>query len=54
MSNIDEALCMHGIIAEWCWECKHKNTSTVKSLLLQENLKIVENLLSWEKKSRTF
>lgn len=45
--------CIHGIIPEWCWECKHKSTTTVKSLLLQENLKIVENLLSWPNKSRT-
>ena len=52
--SFEENECIHGIIPEWCWECKHKSTTTVKSLLLQENLKIVENLLSWEKKSRTF
>lgn len=48
-----DVLCKHDIIAEWCWECKHKKPSTVKSLLLQENLKIVRNLLSWETKTHT-
>lgn len=52
--RFEETVCKHDIIAEWCWECKHESTSTVKSLLLTENLKIVENLLSWETpKSRT-
>lgn len=48
-----DLLCKHEIIAEWCWECKHETKDTVKSLLLIENLKIVENLLSWEIKTRT-
>lgn len=49
----EESLCKHDIIAEWCWECKHDSPSTVKSLLLLENLKIVRNLLSWETRNRT-
>lgn len=46
-------LCIHDIIPEWCWECKHESKDTVKSLLLKENLKIVENLLSWEKRNQS-
>lgn len=46
--------CIHEIIAEWCATCKHMDTPSIKQVLLQENLEIVENLLSWElKKSRT-
>ena len=48
-----QELCIHDIIPEWCWECKYESPSTVKNLLLQENLKVVENLLSWELKTRT-
>lgn len=46
-------LCMHEIVPEWCWECKHESPATVKTLLLQENLRIVRNLLSWETKTHT-
>lgn len=45
--------CKHGIIAEWCWECKHTSTASVKSLLTQENLKIAENFLTWKITNRT-
>lgn len=45
--------CIHGIFPEWCWECKHKSDVTVKSLVKQENLKIVENFNSWPMKPRT-
>lgn len=48
-----QELCKHDIVPEWCWECKYESPSTVKTLLLAENLKIVVNLLSWETKSRT-
>lgn len=41
-------LCIHDIFPEWCFECKHENKGTVKSVLKIENLKIAENLLSWE------
>lgn len=44
-----DGYCVHEIIAEWCWECKHENPTTVKQLLRDENIRIVENLLSWEK-----
>lgn len=50
---IDDALCKHGIISEWCWECKHQSHTTVKTLLKQENLKIVRNFLSWKNPNRT-
>lgn len=39
--------CTHGIIAEWCHDCKHLSKGSVKQVLLNENLAIVENLLSW-------
>lgn len=52
-SAFDEALCKHNIIAEWCWECKHTSTSNLKSLLVQENLKISENFLTWKITNRT-
>lgn len=45
--------CIHDIIAEWCAECKHLDTPSIKQVLLQENLAIVENLLSWPTKTRT-
>lgn len=52
-TNYEDALCKHRIIAEWCWECKHQNTTSVKSLLVQENLKISENFLTWKITNRT-
>lgn len=45
-------LCKHEIIAEWCATCKRMDTPSIKQVLLQENLEIVKNLLSWQK-SRT-
>ena len=50
---MQQELCIHEIFPEWCFECKYESPSTVKSLLLTENLKIVENLLSWEIRTRT-
>ena len=43
----DELLCIHGIIADWCHECKHKDHKSVRVVLHQENLKFVENLDTW-------
>jgi hypothetical protein len=43
--------CRHDIIAEWCATCKRMDTPSIKQVLLQENLAIVENLLSWPTKS---
>jgi hypothetical protein len=45
--------CKHDIIAEWCSDCKRMDTPSIKQVLYQENLEIAENLLSWEKKTRT-
>jgi len=42
--------CKHDIIAEWCAECKRMDSPSIKQVLLQENLSIVRNLLSWESK----
>lgn len=39
--------CKHDIIAEWCHTCKHLNTPSIRQVLLQENLEIMENLLKW-------
>jgi len=43
--------CKHDIIAEWCSECKRMDTPSIKQVLLQENLAILENILSWPTKS---
>lgn len=43
--------CMHDIIAEWCATCKHLDTPSIKQVLLEENLAIMENLLSWPSKN---
>ena len=48
-----QELCIHDIIPEWCWECKHESKDSVKTILRQENLKIVENFLSWETRNHT-
>lgn len=37
--------CKHDIIAEWCHTCKHLDTPSIKQVLYQENLEILENLL---------
>lgn len=37
--------CKHDIIAEWCATCKRMDTPSIKQVLLQENLEIMENLL---------
>lgn len=42
--------CKHEIIAEWCADCKRMDTPSIKQVLLQENLAILENLLSWPTK----
>ena len=47
MSKRTELLCKHDIIADWCHECKYLSKGSVKQVLLNENLAIVENLLSW-------
>lgn len=43
--------CKHDIIAEWCSTCKRMDTPSIKQVLLQENLEIVRNLLSWPSKN---
>jgi hypothetical protein len=43
--------CKHDIIAEWCATCKRLDSPSIKQILLEENLEIVRNLLSWPKKS---
>jgi len=53
MSRSD-ALCIHDIIAEWCWTCKHENPDSIRSMkrvLIEENKKISENILKWPTKS---
>lgn len=47
MSKREELLCKHRIIAEWCHDCRHLSKGSVKQVLLNENLAIVENLLTW-------
>lgn len=47
MASRSDLLCKHGIIADWCHDCKHLSKGSVKQVLLVENLAIVENLLSW-------
>jgi hypothetical protein len=42
-----QTLCIHGIIAEWCHDCKHLSKGSIKQILINENVAIVENLLSW-------
>lgn len=42
--------CKHDIIAEWCSECKRMDSPSIKQILQQENIEIVENLLSWPSK----
>lgn len=49
----DTGLCKHQLVPEWCSECKHLNEKDMKQLALEQNLQIVENLLSWENESRT-
>lgn len=39
--------CIHEIFAEWCSICKYEGESSVKQLLKERNLEIVENLLTW-------
>ncbi len=43
--------CKHDIIAEWCATCKRMDTPSIKQVLLEENLSIVRNLLSWPSKN---
>lgn len=45
--------CKHEIVAEWCATCKHDNPASIKVVLKQENLAIVRNLATWEKKKPT-
>jgi hypothetical protein len=46
--------CKHDIIAEWCSDCKRLDTPSIRQVLLQENLAIMENILSWPtKENRT-
>lgn len=45
--------CKHEIIAEWCAECKRLDTPSIKQVLLQENLEIMENLLKCFQKEQT-
>ena len=42
--------CKHDIIAEWCATCKRLDTPSIKQILLEENIEIAENILSWENK----
>jgi hypothetical protein len=47
MKNRNDLLCKHLIIAEWCHDCKHLSKGSVRQVLLNENLALVENLLAW-------
>lgn len=49
----DDGLCMHRLVPEWCADCRHLEAKDMKQLALEQNLKIVENLLSWESENRT-
>jgi len=49
----DDGLCKHQLVPEWCSVCKHLEKKDMKQLVLEENLAIVENILSWENVSHT-
>jgi len=42
-----QTTCIHDIFAEWCSICKHVPETSVKQLVLEDNIEIVENILSW-------
>lgn len=39
--------CIHEIFAEWCSICKYKGETSVKQLLRERNIELVENWLKW-------
>lgn len=43
-------ICPHEMFIEWCHECKHLNKTSVRVLLLEENIRMVQKLLSWPSK----
>jgi hypothetical protein len=46
-AKMAETTCIHEIFAEWCSICKYEGESSAKQMLLERNLKIVENILKW-------
>lgn len=45
-----DVLCKHGVIADWCGYCKHGDKGpdrSLKVILREENLAIVENFSTW-------
>ena len=43
----NELLCPHGILWQWCKDCKYRSREDVEELALKEDIAIVENLLNW-------
>lgn len=48
---LGDTTCKHDIFIEWCHLCKYEGKDSVKSMILEENLKIVETILSWPMKT---
>lgn len=44
-------LCIHDIIRDWCADCRHEDRNTIRNMVEQENISIVENLLTWPMQS---